>query len=65
MRVMALDLVRRAWEAGPTAEEVGLEPFAPQEYLAGYPVTGGTAGYRAPDDRAIHAAGSTGREARP
>ena len=28
-----LDLVRRAWEAGPPAEEVGLEPFAPPSYL--------------------------------
>ncbi|QIZ38656.1 nitrate reductase molybdenum cofactor assembly chaperone [Saccharopolyspora sp. ASAGF58] len=28
-------LVRRAWEKGPPAEEVGLEPFAPPEYLAG------------------------------
>ena len=60
-----LDLVRRAWEAGPPAEEVGLEPFAPPEYLAGYPVTEGTAGYRAPDGPAARAAGSAGREARP
>lgn len=29
--------VRTAWEAGPPREEVGLEPFAPPEYLAGYP----------------------------
>jgi nitrate reductase delta subunit len=28
--------VRAAWEAGPPTEEVGLEPFAPPEYLAGY-----------------------------
>jgi nitrate reductase molybdenum cofactor assembly chaperone NarJ/NarW len=28
-----LVLVRRAWESGPPAEEVGLEPFAPPEYL--------------------------------
>jgi nitrate reductase delta subunit len=27
--------VRRAWENGPPAEEVGLEPFAPPEYLRG------------------------------
>lgn len=27
--------VRTAWEAGPPREEVGLEPFAPPEYLAG------------------------------
>ncbi len=26
-------LVRRLWESGPPAEEVGLEPFAPPEYL--------------------------------
>ena len=25
-----------AWEAGPPREEVGLEPFAPPEYLSGY-----------------------------
>jgi nitrate reductase molybdenum cofactor assembly chaperone NarJ/NarW len=28
--------VRKAWESGPPSEEVGLEPFAPPEYLAGY-----------------------------
>lgn len=28
--------VARAWESGPPAEEVGLEPFAPPDYLAGY-----------------------------
>ena len=27
------ELVRRFWESGPPAEEVGLEPFAPPEYL--------------------------------
>jgi nitrate reductase molybdenum cofactor assembly chaperone NarJ/NarW len=26
-------LVRRFWDSGPPAEEVGLEPFAPPEYL--------------------------------
>jgi nitrate reductase molybdenum cofactor assembly chaperone NarJ/NarW len=26
-------LVRKFWESGPPAEEVGLEPFAPPEYL--------------------------------
>jgi len=26
-------LVRRFWESGPPAEEVGLEPFAPPQYL--------------------------------
>lgn len=31
-----LEQVRRAWEAGPPKEDVGLEPFAPPEYLAGY-----------------------------
>ena len=30
-----LDLIRQAWEKGPPAEEVGLEPFAPPEYLTG------------------------------
>jgi nitrate reductase delta subunit len=28
-----LPLVRQAWEAGPPREDVGLEPFAPPEYL--------------------------------
>lgn len=28
-------LVRRFWDSGPPAEEVGLEPFAPPGYLAG------------------------------
>lgn len=28
-------LVQRLWESGPPAEEVGLEPFAPPEYLGG------------------------------
>jgi len=31
----ALAEVRKAWDAGPPAEEVGLEPFAPPEYLRG------------------------------
>ncbi|MDD7814461.1 nitrate reductase molybdenum cofactor assembly chaperone [Mycobacterium sp. CSUR Q5927] len=31
-----LGRVRAAWQAGPPAEEVGLEPFAPPDYLAGY-----------------------------
>ncbi len=30
-----LALVRRFWESGPPAEEVGLEPFAPPDYLGG------------------------------
>lgn len=30
-----LAAVRRAWQEGPPAEEVGLEPFAPPEYLGG------------------------------
>lgn len=29
-------MVRKAWQAGPPREEVGIEPFAPPEYLAGY-----------------------------
>ena len=29
-------LVKAAWDAGPPREEVGLEPFAPPEYLTGY-----------------------------
>jgi nitrate reductase molybdenum cofactor assembly chaperone NarJ/NarW len=29
-------LVKRFWEAGPPAEEVGLEPFAPPDYLGGF-----------------------------
>ena len=28
--------VLKAWESGPPQEDVGLEPFAPPEYLAGY-----------------------------
>ncbi|MBS2965280.1 nitrate reductase molybdenum cofactor assembly chaperone [Actinocrinis puniceicyclus] len=31
-----LALVVKAWESGPPREEVGLEPFAPPGYLAGY-----------------------------
>ena len=31
-----LGLVLAAWESGPPREEVGLEPFAPPDYLAGY-----------------------------
>jgi nitrate reductase delta subunit len=31
-----LALVVKAWEAGPPREEVGLDPFAPPGYLAGY-----------------------------
>jgi nitrate reductase delta subunit len=30
-----VDLVRQAWAKGPPKEEVGLEPFAPPEYLTG------------------------------
>ncbi|MFG2088598.1 MULTISPECIES: nitrate reductase molybdenum cofactor assembly chaperone [unclassified Spirillospora] len=30
-----LTLIRQAWEKGPPAEDVGLEPFAPPEYLTG------------------------------
>jgi len=31
-----LGQVLTAWESGPPREEVGLEPFAPPDYLAGY-----------------------------
>ena len=31
-----LTRVLAAWESGPPREEVGLEPFAPPDYLAGY-----------------------------
>lgn len=30
-----LALVRKAWDDGPPGEDVGLEPFAPPEYLTG------------------------------
>ena len=43
-----LDLVRRAWEAGPPAEEVGLEPFAPPDYLTAPTGTGRRAGLGVP-----------------
>ncbi|MGH3404610.1 MAG: nitrate reductase molybdenum cofactor assembly chaperone, partial [Streptosporangiaceae bacterium] len=31
-----VSLVHAAWETGPPREDVGLEPFAPPEYLSGY-----------------------------
>ncbi|MGH3970091.1 MAG: nitrate reductase molybdenum cofactor assembly chaperone [Mycobacterium sp.] len=31
-----LEQVRATWESGPPREDVGLEPFAPPEYLSGY-----------------------------
>jgi nitrate reductase delta subunit len=31
-----LGLVRTAWDSGPPREDVGIEPFAPPEYLTGY-----------------------------
>lgn len=31
-----LDQVRAAWESGPPSEDVGIEPFAPPEFLSGY-----------------------------
>jgi len=31
-----LALVGRLWESGPPGEDVGLEPFAPPDYLEGY-----------------------------
>ncbi|HEY7489083.1 MAG TPA: hypothetical protein VH912_31885 [Streptosporangiaceae bacterium] len=30
-----LNLIHRAWRDGPPREEVGLEPFAPPQYLTG------------------------------
>lgn len=38
-----LGQVLTAWESGPPREEVGLEPFAPPEYLAGYRADGAPA----------------------
>jgi nitrate reductase delta subunit len=37
-----LTQVINAWQSGPPTEDVGLEPFAPPEYLSGYgkPATG-------------------------
>lgn len=35
LRRRDLSMVRQAWQDGPPAEEVGLEPFAPPEYLTG------------------------------
>ncbi|MGH3556527.1 MAG: nitrate reductase molybdenum cofactor assembly chaperone [Mycobacterium sp.] len=43
-----LDQVRTAWESGPPREDVGLEPFAPPEYLSGY---GAGSGTRSGDDQ--------------
>ena len=31
-----LGQVRAAWQTGPPTEDVGIEPFAPPEYLSGY-----------------------------
>ena len=45
-----LDLVRRAWEVGPPAEEVGLEPFAPPDYLTRPTGTGHRADLEFPGD---------------
>ena len=36
LRKRDLTLVREHWETGPPHEDVGLEPFAPPEYLTGY-----------------------------
>jgi nitrate reductase delta subunit len=36
MRRLDLAVVARAWENGPPGEEVGLEPFAPPDYLGGF-----------------------------
>jgi nitrate reductase delta subunit len=38
-----LEQVTSAWQSGPPQEEVGLEPFAPPEYLAGYGAGSGAA----------------------
>ncbi|BBZ09920.1 nitrate reductase molybdenum cofactor assembly chaperone [Mycobacterium branderi] len=38
-----LEQVRAAWESGPPREDVGLEPFAPPEYLSGYGAASGSA----------------------
>ena len=35
-----LAIVAEAWQSGPPQEDVGLEPFAPPEYLAGYGAAG-------------------------
>jgi nitrate reductase delta subunit len=40
-----LGLVGRAWQEGPPREEVGIEPFAPPEYLAGYGAGGSAASF--------------------
>lgn len=36
LRRQELSLVNRHWEEGPPSEDVGLEPFAPPEYVSGY-----------------------------
>jgi nitrate reductase molybdenum cofactor assembly chaperone NarJ/NarW len=36
LRKPGLALVAKAWTDGPPAEEVGLEPFAPPDYLGGF-----------------------------
>jgi nitrate reductase molybdenum cofactor assembly chaperone NarJ/NarW len=36
LRKPDLAVVARAWATGPPAEEVGLEPFAPPDYLGGF-----------------------------
>jgi nitrate reductase delta subunit len=35
LRRRDLTIVGQAWDAGPPQEEVGLEPFAPPDYMAG------------------------------
>lgn len=40
LRPRELAKVRAAWESGPPREDVGLEPFAPPEYLTGPRSTG-------------------------
>lgn len=46
--------VLKAWESGPPREEVGLEPFAPPDYLAGYGTgASGVDGRALPDMTAV------------
>jgi nitrate reductase delta subunit len=47
--------VVKAWESGPPSEDVGLEPFAPPVYLAGY----GTVAHQAPGAGGLAMPGTT------
>jgi nitrate reductase delta subunit len=42
MRKPDLAAVAKAWADGPPAEDVGLEPFAPPDYLGGFQAMGGS-----------------------